>query len=78
MTVVEKQRQYAPGIDEREQTQQGLARLGKPLQHRMAEHQIKGPGHVLLQILNGAMDETNFVFQPLLGDLAAGQFQHFC
>ena len=78
MTIVKKQRQYAPCIDEREQTEQGLAGLGEPLQHSVAEHQIKGAGHMGLEILNGAMDETDSVFQPLLRDLAAGQFQHFC
>jgi hypothetical protein len=69
VTIVKKQRQYAPSLDEREQTQQGLARLGEPLQYRVTEHQIEGAGHVLLEILNGAMDETNSVFQALLGDL---------
>ncbi len=77
MTVVKKQRQYAPCIDEREQTEQGLARLGEPLQHGVTEHQIKGAGHVGLEILNGAMDETNSVFQPLFSDLDPCKFKHF-
>ena len=47
----------------------GLARLGEPLQYRVTEHQIEGAGHLVLEILNGAMDETNSVFQALLGDL---------
>ena len=78
VTVVKKQRQYAPCLDEREQTEQGLTGLDEPLQHRVTEHQIEGASHVLLQILNGAMDETNSVFQPLFGDLAARQIQHLC
>jgi hypothetical protein len=47
VTIVKKQRQYAPCLDEREQTEQGLARLGEPLQYRVTEHQIEGAGHVL-------------------------------